>query len=112
MRSSLAAQCRALLAVVLCLGTCRPSPAAAEGPSNVAFIVPNQAAVDKLQKLGYDLAEYKYAQNDGSIEINAIVTPEQQAQLEAMGYKADHVVETAADGDAARKHADASWACR
>ena len=44
--------------------------------------------------------------------INAIVTPEQRAQLEAMGYQADHVVETAADGDAARKHADASWAGR
>jgi hypothetical protein len=116
MRSATAARgSRALLAVslgLLCLGSV-PAIAGADtsdGPDNVAFIVPNQAAVDDLQKLGYDLAEYKYAQNDGSIEINAIVTPEQQAQLEAMGYKADHVVETAADGDAARKHADASWA--
>jgi hypothetical protein len=76
---------RALLAVslgLLCLGARRRSRCAAssdEGPSNIAFTVPNQAAIENLQKLGYDLAEDPFPHHDGTIEINAIVTPEQKA---------------------------------
>ena len=101
---------KALLAVVLCAGAVPAAANAAEGPDLVSFIVPNQAAIDDLTKQGYDLTEYTNPQNNGSIEINVVVTDEQRAQLEAMGYRADHVIETAADGAAAAAHADASWA--
>ena len=101
---------KALLAVVLCAGAVPAVANAAEGPDLVSFIVPNEAAIDDLTKQGYDLTEYKNPQNNGSIEINVVVTDEQRAQLEAMGYRADHVIETAADGAAAAAHADASWA--
>ena len=101
---------KALLAVVLCAGAVPAAANAAEGPDLVSFIVPNQAAIDDLTKQGYDLTEYKNPQNNGSLEINVVVTDEQRAQLEAMGYRADHVIETAADGAAAAAHADASWA--
>ena len=92
---------KALLAVVLCAGAVPAAANAAEGPDLVSFIVPNQAAIDGLTKQGYDLTEYKNPQNNGSLEINVVVTDEQRAQLEAMGYRADHVIETAADGAAA-----------
>ena len=101
---------KALLAVVLCAGAVPAAANAAEGPDLVSFIVPNQAAIDDLTKQGYDLTEYKNPQNNGSLEINVVVTDVQRAQLEAMGYRADHVIETAADGAAAAAHADASWA--
>ncbi len=113
MHVSVARGGRALLALTLgvaCLGAAAGAAAASDEPSIVEFTVPDRAAIDNLQNLGFDLTEYSRPSDDGKLIIDAEVTPEQQAQLEAMGYPAGAVVETPQEEDAVRAHADASWA--
>ncbi|HET6551080.1 MAG TPA: hypothetical protein VFG79_21620, partial [Solirubrobacter sp.] len=103
---------QALLAAgvgLLCLAAAPPvAGAATDDPSVIEFTVPNDAAIDRLQRLGYDLAEYRRPNGDGTLTIAAVVTPEQRAQFEAMGYKAGDVVETPQSQAAVRAEADAA----
>jgi hypothetical protein len=52
----------------------------------------SEADVDKLAK-SYDLAEYKRVQDDGSIVLNAYVTPEERTALTRDGYKLGATIE-------------------
>ncbi|HWK24963.1 MAG TPA: M14 family zinc carboxypeptidase [Solirubrobacter sp.] len=109
MRSAFAAS-RKLLALCLglvCLGIAPAAAgAASDEPSVIEFTVPDNAAIDQLNQLGYDITEYKRPNNDGTFTISAVVTPGEQAQLEALGYKAGAVVETPESQAAVRAEAD------
>jgi len=68
-----------------------PSAALAADVDSTAFqqlvqvFVPNQTAVDQVVS-NYDAAEYKNAQDDGSILLNVFVTAEEKAELAAKGW--------------------------
>jgi hypothetical protein len=90
-------------ALVLALGTgvLSSSVAAAvadedSGPSLIEFSVPNKAAIDKLNNLGFDLSDYVRPNDDGTLTINVTVTPAERSEMEAMGYTAGDAIETPA----------------
>ncbi|NRQ39936.1 peptidase M14 [Nonomuraea sp. NN258] len=68
-----------------------PSVPAVAGPADpepaelVTLSVPDQAAMDRLVASGADLTERVRPQTDGSIQVDAVVTPSQQAALRALG---------------------------
>jgi hypothetical protein len=107
---------RALLGVALgvaCLaGTAGVARADADpgAPSVVEFTVPNRAAIDNLQNLGFDLAEYTRPADGGGIVIDAVVDRQQELQLLAMGYAEGKTVETPEHDAAVRAQADAARA--
>ena len=114
--SSAARTGRALLGVALgvaCLaGTAGIARADADSsaPSVIEFTVPNRAAIDNLQNLGFDLAEYTRPADGGGIVIDAVVDRQQELQLLAMGYQEGKTVETPEHDAAVRAQADAAWA--
>src|SRR3954452_13832847 len=63
----------------------------------VQVYVPDQDAVDSVVN-GYDAAEYKSPQADGSILLNVFVTAEEKAALKAKGYKIGNVIEDSNTG--------------
>ena len=75
------------------------SALADDGESVVEFKLPNKAAGDQLTKLGFDIGDGYDQSVPGQIKATIVVTPEQQAQLEAMGYPAVDVIQTQADVD-------------
>jgi hypothetical protein len=79
-------------------------------PSVIEFTVPNRAAIDNLQNLGFDLAEYTRPADDGGIVIDAVVDREQELQLLAMGYQEGKTVETPEHDALVRAQADAATA--
>src|SRR5262249_47549561 len=88
------AACAAAVAIAAAL------PAAAradDGTALTTFKLPNAAAVDSLNRLGADLAESVRPGPDGSVYIDAVVTPSQKAQYEALGYQAMGVIQDDAD---------------
>jgi hypothetical protein len=104
---------RALLGLAIglaCLGGTAGIAAAADSdlPSVIEFTVPNRAAIDNLQKLGYDLTEYTRPADGGGIVIDAVVTPDEALQLRAMGYDEGKTVETPGHAAAVRADADAA----
>src|SRR5262245_24764922 len=107
---------RALLGLVVgvaCLaGTAAVAAADTDtgAPSVIEFTVPNKAANDKLQDLGFDLTEYTRPADDGGIVIDAVVTRDEALQLIAMGYEQGKTVETPEQDAAARAEADATVA--
>jgi len=54
----------------------------------IEFRLTNRATVDDLVALGADLAEYIRENEDGSVTINAFVTPSECALYESFGYQA------------------------
>ena len=76
-----------------------------DGVSEVAFKLPNRAAVDTLNHMGADLAENVTPGPDGSVYVEAIVTPEQQAEYAALGYQP---IETVADESTWKQATDAA----
>src|SRR3954464_4332194 len=74
------------------------SPAFAADDNGIPFeqlvqvYVPDQDAVDSVVST-YDAAEYKSAQDAGSILLNVFVTAQEKAALAAKGYKIGRVVE-------------------
>src|SRR3954468_16899449 len=89
---------RALLTVALGMALLGGTAAVAaaddqDQPSVIEFTVPDRAAIDHLNQLGFDLAEYQRPVDDG-ILINAVVDRQQALQLLAMGYKEGNVVES------------------
>src|SRR4051812_6957692 len=76
---------------------------AADGdPSVVEFKLPDKATAQKLIDQGFDLADGVDQSHRGFVQATIVVTPEQQAQLEAMGYPAVNTIQTPADVDALR----------
>ncbi len=71
-----------------------PGIAAADDDSSlITFRLPNRAAVDQLQAAGTDLGERVQPNADGTVDVDAVVSPEQKAVLEAQGFKAIDVVQ-------------------
>jgi len=62
-----------------------PGPADPEPASLVTLSVPDQAALRRLVAAGADLTERVRAQPDGSIQVDAVVTPSQLAALRPLG---------------------------
>jgi hypothetical protein len=59
---------------------------------------------------GADLAEYLRDNSDGSVTVNALVTPSERAYYEAMGFQAGAIVEDRAAWEAARADRQATIA--
>jgi uncharacterized repeat protein (TIGR01451 family) len=69
-------------------------PFGGPGPeANVEFNLPNRAAADELIAQGADLVEYVRDEPDGTITINAWVTPAERLYIESLGYPAGRTVE-------------------
>jgi hypothetical protein len=81
-----------------------------EGTALVTFKLPNVAAVDNLNRMGADLAESVRPGDDGSVYVDAVVSPSEQARFEALGYRAVGTIQDQADYDAVRKERDATIA--
>jgi hypothetical protein len=83
---------------------------AADGTALVTFKLPNAAAVDTLNRMGADLAESVRPGDDGSVYVDAVVSPSEQARFEALGYRAVGTIQDQADYDAVRRERDAAIA--
>ena len=81
-----------------------------EGTALVTFKLPNAAAVDTLNRMGADLAESVRPGDDGSVYVDAVVSPSEQARFEALGYRAVGTIQDQADYDAVRKERSATIA--
>ncbi|SEH02020.1 Zinc carboxypeptidase [Nonomuraea solani] len=82
-----------LLIVVTAFTGAQPSAPAVAGPSDpepaslVTLSVPDQAALERLVAAGADLTERVRPQPDGSIQIDAVVTPSQLDALRPLGAR-------------------------
>ncbi len=95
MQPWMCARTGAVLAVTLALGCAGAGVARADdGVSEVEFKLPDRAAVDTLNTMGADLAENVTPGPDGSVYVEAIVTPDQKAEYAALGYQP---IQTVAD---------------
>nr|WP_062341577.1 M14 family zinc carboxypeptidase [Herbidospora sakaeratensis] len=56
-----------------------------DGVALIRIVVPDQAAVDRLNDMGVDLAEYKKPTDEG-LEIHAVLSPEEAQALRDQGY--------------------------
>ena len=83
-----------------------PAPASAQDSgddvANVEFTLPNVQAIDDLLALDADLGEYVRRNDDGTVTVHAIVTPEERAYYESLGYVAGATIEDSATWAAAR----------
>ncbi|MDI6695088.1 MAG: M14 family zinc carboxypeptidase [Anaerolineales bacterium] len=68
----------------------------------VEFILPNRAAIDQLNAINADLAEYVNENEDGTITVHVIVTPSERAILESMGFQAGMTIEDQSTWEAAK----------
>ncbi len=59
----------------------------------VEFNVPNRTAIDGLIAMDVDLAEYVREESNGTLTINAWVTPSQRLYLESLGYRSGATIE-------------------
>ncbi|WP_121248739.1 M14 family zinc carboxypeptidase [Solirubrobacter pauli] len=86
-----------------------PATALAEdGESVLEFKLPSKATAEQLIKLGYDLGDGLDQSQPGQVKATIVVTPEEKAQLEAMGYPAVATIQTPADVDALRAERQAT----
>ncbi len=99
--------CACLIAAAL---VAPAAASAADGTALVTFKLPNAAAVDTLNRMGADLAESVRPGDDGSVYVDAVVSPSEQARFEALGYRAVGTIQDQADYDAVRKERDAAIA--
>jgi hypothetical protein len=92
--------------LTLVLSAAAVAPALADdGVSEVQFKLPNRAAVDTLNTMGADLAENVTPGPDGSVYVEAIVTPDQKAQYAALGFQP---IRTVADESTWKQATDAA----
>ncbi|MBB4915453.1 M14 family metallopeptidase [Streptosporangium saharense] len=63
----------------------RQPSTAQDGVALLRVVVPDQAAVDRLNALGVDLAEYRRAVDDG-IEVHAVLSPGEARELRGKGF--------------------------
>src|ERR1700753_3857535 len=74
--------------VALALGfAAAPALADDTSVSEVMFKLPNRAAVDTLNHMGADLTESVTPGPDGSVYVEAVVTDEEKAIYQAMGFE-------------------------
>jgi hypothetical protein len=76
----------------------------------VEFRLPNRDALDQLVDLGADLAEYARENGDGTITVRAVVTPEERAYYESLGFVAGVTIEDSSTWAAARAEREAAIA--
>jgi hypothetical protein len=99
--------CACLIAVALAA----PAVASADdGTALTTFKLPNAAAVDSLNRLGADLAESVRPGPDGSVYVDAVVTPSEKATYEALGYQAVGTIQDDADYAAVKAERNAAIA--
>lgn len=80
------------------------------GQALVEFHLPDRAAVDQLITAGADLAEYFRQNEDGSVTVNALVTPSLREYYESLGFRAGAVIEDRSTWEAARAEREATIA--
>ena len=76
-----------------------PSARGSDGQTGVALmrvVVPDRAGIDRLQRMGVDLAEYGRPVA-GGIELNAVLSPQQAADLKAEGFDVRGAISDQAD---------------
>ena len=98
------------LAAAVAIAVVPASALADDGESVVEFKLPNKAAGDKLAELGFDIGDGYDQSVPGQIKATIVVTPQQQAQLEAMGYPAVDTIMNPGDADALRAARNATLA--
>src|SRR3954452_18711380 len=96
------------LAAAAALAVLPASALAEDGQSVIEFKLPNKAAADQLIKLGYDLGDGLDQSQPGQVKATIVVSAEQKAQLEAMGYPAVHTIQTPSDVEALRAERQAT----
>ncbi len=84
--------------------------AGADDQALVEFHLPNREAVDLLVAAGADLAEYQRENADGSVTVNAVVTPSQRAYYESLGFRVGATIEDQSTWEAARADREAAVA--
>jgi hypothetical protein len=88
-----------------------PSVAAADdGTSVVQFKLPSKATIEQLEAQGADLDHGFLDAPGGGVLVSAVVTDDEKARFEAMGYPAVKTLQTQADVDALRAERDATIA--
>jgi hypothetical protein len=90
-----------------------PLSAAAQDPgtedvAHVEFTLPSAQAVDELLALDADLSEHLRQNPDGTVTVSAVVTPEQRAYYESLGYIAGATIEDSSTWAAARAEREAA----
>jgi hypothetical protein len=112
MRRWMGARPRGALAMAIAVGiaTAPAIASADDGSSLITFRLPNRAAVEQLQNADVDLGERVQANADGTVDVDAVVTPEEQAVLEAQGYKAVDTIAGPGNGATLRAERDAAIA--
>src|ERR1700745_3589663 len=80
-------RCACLGVLTLALAAAPAIARADDGTALVRFKLPSAAAVDQLNSMGADLAENVIPNGDGTVMADAVVTPEEKAQFQAMGYE-------------------------
>ena len=78
-----------------------------ETPAVVEIVVPGTAELDRLVATGVDLDHGVHQEEDG-LAVNAVVTPGEIKQLEALGFKVGPTLLTAKDSEAAVAERDAT----
>ena len=78
-----------------------------EDKALVEFTLPDLEAVDHLVALDADLAEYLRQNEDGTVTVNAFVTPAERAYYESLGYRAGATIEDRSTWEAARAEREA-----
>jgi hypothetical protein len=73
-----------------------------DGVALMRVIVPDQAAIDRLEQLGVDLAEYTKPVG-GGIEVHAILSPQESSDLRAKGFDVRDAISDQADAAKLRK---------
>ncbi|MFC4588477.1 M14 family metallopeptidase [Sphaerisporangium corydalis] len=79
----------------------------ADGVALLRIVVPDDAALDRLNSLGVDLAEYKKPVNDG-IEVHAVLSPLEAQELRAQGFDVRGAISDRADAAANRSERDSA----
>jgi hypothetical protein len=73
-----------------------------DGVALMRVIVPDQAAIDRLEQMGVDLAEYTRPVNDG-IEVHAVLSPQESHDLKAKGIDVRGAISDQADAAKVRQ---------
>ena len=68
-----------------------------EPTTQMRFLAKDDAAVRTASSFGIDVTEGTAKNEDGTVWIDAVVTPTQRAYLEALGYQPGQVIATPAD---------------
>jgi hypothetical protein len=76
-----------------------------DGVALMRVIVPDRAALDRLQGLGVDLAEYSKPVRDG-IEVHAVLSPQESNDLKARGFDVRDAISDQGDAANVRRQRD------